>query len=91
MTTSRGGELIRPLAALSMSLDAKRAGPPVPGVGEYTRVSAARPTDVQRLVEEPDPMARTRSMALTWGLVLGGAAAAALILRPLLRRAMRER
>lgn len=86
----QGWGLIRPLAALSMSLDAQRAGPPVPGVGEYTRVSAARPTDVQRLVGEPDPMARARSMALTWGLVLGGAAAAALILRPLLRRAMRE-
>lgn len=87
----QGWGLIRPLAALSMSLDAQRAGPPVPGVGEYTRVSRARPTDVQRLVDEADPMARTRELAVTWGLVLGGVAATALILRPLLRRAIRER
>ncbi len=88
---AEGWGLIRPLIALTMSLDAQRAGPAVPGVGEYTRVSTGRPTEVQRLVDEPDPDAHSRSLAVMWGMVLGGAAAGALILRPLLGRRLRER
>lgn len=82
----RGWGLIRPHAALTMTVDPQRAGPEIPGVGAVTRVSEGRPTDVQRLVDSGDPLDPARERSLRWGLLLGGAAAVAVVVQPLARR-----
>lgn len=78
---------IRPYAALTMTLDPRRAGPPLPG---HHEAAAPRPqADLSPLAARPDPREPVRRQALWWGLGAVGAAALALVLRPLTARRRR--
>lgn len=75
---------IRPYAALSMTLDPRREGPPFPG-GQPVTAPAAH-SDVRPLTTQPDALAPARRQALWWGLGALGLAGLALVLRPLARQ-----
>lgn len=79
----QGWGLIQPLAALTMTLDDRRAGPPYPGAKAATpAVSSAAPPAV---LSKSDPWAPVRHDALWWGLGAVGLATLAILTRPLMR------
>ncbi len=72
---------IRPYAALTMTLDPNRPGPPLPGVGDQAPPKA-RESTVTPLAASSDPLAPARLAAMWWGLFAVGLCALALVLRP---------
>ena len=72
---------IRPYAALTMTLDPNRPGPPLPGVSEQASPKA-RESTVTPLAASSDPLAPARLAAMWWGLFAVGLCALALVLRP---------
>jgi membrane-anchored mycosin MYCP len=80
-----GWGLIQPYAALTMTIDPGRPGPPLPGASAAPAPAVAR-TPVRPLAATSDPLAPTRRAALWWGLLGVGVAALAVVLRPWVRR-----
>jgi hypothetical protein len=80
---------IRPYAALTMSLDPQRPGPPLPGVTQ-PRTGKTADSPVTPLAARTDPLAPARVEAMWWGLVAVGLCALALVLRPWLGRVTRR-
>jgi hypothetical protein len=80
---------IRPYAALTMTIDPNRPGPPVPGAGSAPAPPAQQDT-VTPLAARPDPLAAARVQALWWGLGAVGLCALALVLRPWVGRLARR-
>ena len=76
---------IRPYAALTMSLDPTRPGPPVPGAAKEPPAPAPH-AQVAPLAATTDPLAPARVRAMWWGLGAAGLCALALVLRPWLGR-----
>jgi hypothetical protein len=72
---------IRPYAALTMTLDPNRPGPPLPGVADQAPPKA-RESTVTPLAASSDPLAPARLAAMWWGLFAVGLCALALVLRP---------
>jgi membrane-anchored mycosin MYCP len=85
-----GWGLVQPYAALTMTIDPGRPGPPLPGASRAT-TPVSRKTPVQALAATPDPLAPARQAALWWGLLAVGVAALAVVLRPWVRGAGRPR
>jgi hypothetical protein len=80
---------IRPYAALTMTIDPNRPGPPVPGAGSAPAAPPQQDT-VTPLAARPDPLDAARAQALWWGLGAVGLGALALVLRPLIGRLARR-
>jgi membrane-anchored mycosin MYCP len=76
---------IRPYSALTMSLDPRRPGPPLPGAAT-AGTPRATASGVTPLTARDDPLAPARRAALWWSLAAVGVAALALVLRPWVRR-----
>lgn len=80
---------IRPYAALTMSLDPHRPGPPLPGA-TAPRADGTTDSPVTPLAARTDPLAPARVEAMWWGLGTVGLCALALVLRPWLGRVSRR-
>ncbi len=80
---------IRPYAALTMSLDPDRPGPPLPGA-TGPRAGTTTDSPVTPLAARTDPLAPARVEAMWWGLAAVGLCALAVVLRPWLGRATRR-
>jgi len=94
----RGWGFVRPLEALSMTLDPSRAGPHYPGASHRHEAAAAR-GHVLHIRARADPLASSKHDA-AWWLMLGGAAVVLVLLvgrwaavrtRPNRRRRRRSR
>ncbi len=72
---------IRPYAALTMSLDPNRVGPPLPG-GQSAPPAAKAQAPLKPLAADVDTLAPAREQALWWSLAAVGVGALALVLRP---------
>ncbi len=87
---AQGWGQIRPYAALTMTLDPERPGPPFPGA-TTSRPETPDRTEVTPLSARTDPLAPARVAALWWCLAAVGLGALALVLRPWLAGAVLRR
>lgn len=75
-----GWGLIQPYAALTLTLDPARPGPPFPGGS--SEKSQTTSTTLRPIAAAPDPMIPARRAILWWGLLTTGFAALAFVVRP---------